>query len=114
MTWRNHKREFHKPIINKFPKSEFSLMSSMVKEGGCFAKIVFSIICLSFVLFIVSACAKTYLELYYYEVKFTKGDSYYVAPGKYEITDGKIEFRSLIFDRKVEGYDFRIIEPIFK
>lgn len=64
-----------------------------------------------FILLIIAT--KLYFECNYYQVEFTNGDSYYVRDNKWEeLSDGKIRFHSWLWNRKVEGYDYRIIEPI--
>jgi hypothetical protein len=113
MTWRNHKREFHKPIIDS-KNDEYSLFNYVWRDGGCIGKFTVLFTIFSLLALILAFAVHSYFELFYYEVEFTKGDSYYVAPEAYKIEGNKIEFRSIIFDRKVEGYDFRLIEPIFK
>lgn len=56
-----------------------------------------------------------YFECNFYQVEFTHGDSYYVEKDAWKVhDDGKIEFKSWLWNRKVEGYDYRIIEPICK
>lgn len=69
-----------------------------------------------FIIFIILAAIKFfYFECNFYQVEFTHGDSYYVEKGAWKVhDDGKIEFKSWLWNRKVEGYDYRIIEPIFK
>lgn len=83
-------------------------------EGGYFGKFVAILLVLGISFIGLAIVCTTYCELFYCEVEFAKGDSYYVKPYEYEIEGNKIKFKSLIFDRAVEGYDFRIIEPIIK
>lgn len=64
-------------------------------------------------LFIITIIIKFYLDSTYYQIKFSKGDFYYVEKDQWTINpDGKIEFKSLLWDRKVEGYNYRIKAPI--
>lgn len=66
-------------------------------------------------LLILIAIKFFYFECNFYQVEFTHGDSYYVEKDAWKVhDDGKIEFKSWLWNRKVEGYDYRIIKPIFK
>lgn len=76
---------------------------------GCLTKIGVGLFL--FILLIVGT--KMYFECAYYQVNFTNGDSYYIRDNKWEeLPDGKIRFRTWLWNRKVEGYDYRIKEPI--
>lgn len=106
----NYKREDCKIEDNLFTECKEVLWVT----GGCIGRFM-SIVVISGILLLISALLfKIYLELFYCEVEFTKGASYYIRPYEYEIEGNKIKFKSLIFDRVVEGYDFRLIEPIIK
>lgn len=64
-------------------------------------------------LLVVSLMTKCYMDTTYYQIKFSKGDYYYVDKDEWTVhPDGKIEFKSFFWNRKVEGYNYRIIEPI--
>lgn len=103
----NEKKETDNPLTFK------AFIKESWEEGGIPR---FGIFLLFFLIGILSTMllCKIYLELYYYEVEFTRGDSFYVAPGNFEVEGDKIKFKSLIWNRQVEGYDFRLIEPIIK
>lgn len=76
---------------------------------GCLTKIGVGFFL--FILLIIAA--KLYFECTYYQVEFTNGDSYYIRDNKWEeLSDGKIRFHTWLWNRKVEGYDYRIKEPI--
>lgn len=64
-------------------------------------------------LFAIAISIKFYLDTTYYQIKFSRGDYYYVEKDDWTLyPDGKIEFKSLMLNRKVEGYNYRIKAPI--
>ena len=93
-------------------KNEISLSDKLDKTTSY---LQWSIAAIFIVFFLLAAIKFFYFECNFYQVEFTHGDSYYVEKGSWKVhDDGKIEFRSWLWNRKVEGYDYRIIEPIFK
>ena len=79
------------------------------------AYLQWSMVAIGIIVLLLAAIKFFYFECNFYQVEFTHGDSYYVEKGSWKVhDDGKIEFRSWLWNRKVEGYDYRIIEPIFK
>lgn len=71
------------------------------------------IVALLSVFLIIPLTVISWFSCMFYQVEFTKGDSYYVRAEDLSLKEQEVYFKSFVWSRNVRGRDYRIIEPIF-